>query len=77
MKSVQKELNQEKLLLRLHISHLNRPKIGDADNGLKSVLDFHFKGQTWHFSVKGNIFQSAGQTATKRKSRKTFLIFYK
>ena len=50
--------------------HFNGPELGEADNVLESALHLHFKGQPWHFTVKGNIFKSPGKTVTKQCQEK-------
>ena len=38
------------------------PEIGEADDTLKAALVKDFQGQSWHFTVRGNIFRSSGIT---------------
>ena len=45
--------------------HKNGPEIGKADDTLKDALVKHFQGESWHFTLRGNIFRSSGITVEK------------
>ena len=72
IRNIKEETAEDEMMI-----HINGPEIGEADDTLKAALVKHFQGQSWHFTVRGNIFRSSGITVENILSKISKLPFYK